>query len=297
MEEIGVIKLAFASHFNHLRVVKEGRFKYLFCRVASMDLQLVRPKTTCTIHGTPTGTIEVSSASDNHLNVPDAFDFAEKQSGRLQTIGEALVTRVAFYDADKKDKSGLDNSNDYQRTSTVGLSMKNDGSFKVDAPYVVAFAELDMNEASRKLVQDGYKANNADKELIIPVNDASICDLIAQAKDTGRIAPALANTPLKLTTTQTNGKSAYGQHPNMIAAFGNVELAELNARYLSERGYKEGYLWDFTAKDFKNLLEEKEDHSHVCAVGLGGGDYCNVVANVNFDDYGRARSVIHANKK
>ena len=260
-------------------------------------MKLIRPQPTYKIEGVPVyGSLEVSSGSKDNLTVPQAFEFAQKAGGRLQSLGEALAVRAAFYNDDKQTGSGLDGSNNYQRTRTVSLKVKNDGSFKVDAPYVTLFAELDNDDASRKLVQEGYDANNEGNNLVKPVKDGFICDLIAQAKDTGRIAPALAENPLKLSTVQKEGKSAYGQNQNVIAVFGNAELAEMNASYLSERDYKEGFIWDYTTKELENELEGKEDSAIVRAVGLGGVN-CSIIygvnANVNFVSYGRARSIVH----
>ena len=270
----------------------------------SMTTKLVRQ---CRIEDVPVyGILDVSSDSKEYLAVPQAFDFAQKAGGRLQSSGEALVVRVAFhndvqehseiYDTAEKQAAALDGSNNYQRTRTVSLKVKNDGSFNVDVPYVTLFAELDNDEASRALVQEGYDANSkGDNFLVKPVKDGFICDLIAQAKDTGRVAAALTERPLKLTTAQTKGKSAYGQNQNVIAIFGNTELTEMNASYLSERGYKEGFVWDYTTKELKDLLEIKEDSAIVCSVGLGGGDY--VISYVDavdvFNNYGRARGVVH----
>src|SRR3989344_7285241 len=264
---------------------------------------LIRPQSTYDLKEVSVyGALKVTSASPKRLTVPEAFDFAQEQSkllgvpAHLQTLGQALVTRVEFYNDNKTSKKGLDNSDHYQRTSTVSLRLKNDGSFKVDAPYVVAFADLPLDEKSRSLVQKGYDANSNGKELILPVKDAFICDLIAQAKDTGRVAPAHSEKSLVLATAQKGGKSAYGQNQNVIAVFGNAELAELNASYLSERGYKEGFIWDYTTKELENELEGKEDSAIVRAVGLGGVN-CSIIygvnANVNFVSYGRARSIVH----
>src|SRR3989344_4614824 len=259
--------------------------------------KLMRPQPTYRIEDVPVyGTLEVSSSSQDRLTVPQAFEFARKHDGRLQTIGEALAVRVAFYNDDKETKSGIDGSNNYQRTRTVSLKVKNDGSFNVDVPYVTLFAELDNDEASRALVQEGYDANSkGDNFLVKPVKDGFICDLIAQAKDTGRVAAALTERPLKLTTAQTKGKSAYGQNQNVIAIFGSAELGEMNAGYLSERGYKEGSVWDHTTKELESEFKGEEDSAIVCSVGLGGGDY--VISYVNavdvFNNYGRARGVVH----
>ena len=213
----------------------------------------------------------------------------------MQSLGEALAIRVAFYNDDKETGSGLDGSNSYQRTRTVSLKFKNDGSFNVDAPHVTAFAELDNDGASRYLIQEGDAANSAGKQLIKSVKDGLICDLIAHAKSAGRIVPALAKNPLKLPTYQNNGKSAYGQHPNVIALFGNTELAELSACYLSERcSYKEGVVWDYTSKDSEEALKGREDSALVQAVVLVGVDYDvgDVSANVDFSGSGRARAVV-----
>lgn len=260
-----------------------------------MAIELIPPKSTYTINGTPTGTIEVSSSSDKYLTVPQALDFAEKQGGRLQTIAKALVARIAFYEANKKNKSGLNDSDKYQITSTISLKVKNKG-FDVDAPYVTLFVDLPVDERSRALAQEGFDANNNGKELIKPVTDSFICELITQAKETGRVAPALTSNPLELKIAQVKGKSEYGQHQTPIAIFGSSELAELNANYLADRGYKFGKVWDFTAKKLEEVLG-KEDDALIRAVGLGGGDYVSIDdvragGSFNYGD-GRARSVVH----
>ena len=269
----------------------------------SMTTKLIRQ---CRIEDVPVyGILDVSSDSKDNLTVPQAFDFAQKAGGRLQTIGEALVVRVAFhndvkehpeiYDTAEKQAAALDGSNNYQRTRTVSLKVKNDGSFNVDAPYVTLFAELD-NDKARALVQEGYDANSkGDNFLVKPVKDGFICDLIAQAKDTGRVAAALTESPLKLATAQKDGKSAYGQNQNIIAVFGSAELGEMNAGYLSERGYKEGSVWDHTTKELESEFKGEEDSAIVCSVGLGGGDYVISYANAVdvFNNYGRARGVVH----
>jgi len=259
--------------------------------------KLIRPQPTYRIEDVPVyGTLEVSSSSQDRLTVPQAFEFARKHDGRLQTIGEALAVRVAFYNDDKETKSGIDGSADYQRTSTISLKLKNNGSFTVDAPYVCAFVDLEDNKHGRALLHEGYDANCKGNNLLKSVKDGFICDLIAQAKDTGRVASALAERPLKLATAQKGGKSAYGQHPNVIAVFGNTELTELNAHYLSERGYKEGFFLDYTTPELEDELKGKEDNVIVRSVGLGGDNYGNVGsvgAVVVFNYYGRARGVVH----
>lgn len=240
--------------------------------------------------------LQIGSSSKDCLNVPAAFDFAKEQSSRLQSLGEALVVRVAFHNDSKGSGSETDNSNDDQQTSTVSLKFENDGSFNIDAsrenPYVTVFVELDCSDADCKLWQEGYDANSKGKNLIKPVKDRFICDLIARAKEAGRVVPALMGTPLKLATAQVEGKSAYGQHPNVVAAFGNSELAELNASYLSERGYETGYLHDFTTQEIKMALKGKENNAIVQAVGLGGFGVF-IFACQYFSSKGYARGIIH----
>src|SRR3989344_2968011 len=258
--------------------------------INTLFMELICPKPTYVIKDAPLyETFEVTAASQNILNVLQAFDFAAEQArtlgkpALLQGIGEALVARVIFYECNKKSGSRLDKTDNYQKTSTVSLRLKNDGlfKFKVDSPYVVGFVELDNKERSRALVQEGYDANCKGKELIKPIKDAFICNLIARARDNNRFAPAIEENPLKLSTAQVKGKSEYGQHPNVVAVFGNVELGESNATYLKEQGYDNGFVYDFTTKEVENLLSGKEAHVHMRAVGLG---YVSNISNVDAND-------------
>ena len=267
-------------------------------------IELIRPEQLHTINSAIYGTLKVGFTSGERLNVLQSFDHAHEKGGKLQTLGHALVTRVAFYadvkkhpqkyDTPQKQKAGLDKTDEYQRTSTVNLKFKNDGSFDVDAPYLCASVDLEGNTDYRKLVQAGYDANRAGNELIIPIKDASISKLIARARESGRVAPTLLENQLKLATAQTEGKSVYGQDRRVIALFGSAELAELNASYLSERGYKTGYVWDLTTKDLEKMLRDKEDHTFVRSVGLGGGGYYDVdYIDANDEFVGWARPVVH----
>ena len=271
--------------------------------INTLFMELICPKPTYVIKDAPLyETFEVTAASQNILNVLQAFDFAAEQArtlgkpALLQGIGEALVARVIFYECNKKSGSRLDKTDNYQKTSTVSLRLKNDGlfKFKVDSPYVVGFVELDNKERSRALVQEGYDANCKGKELIKPIKDAFICNLIARARDNNRFAPAIEENPLKLSTAQVKGKSEYGQHPNVVAVFGSVKLGELNASYLNERGYDAGFVCDFTAKDLEVMLKGKEDSAHMRSVGLGYGCSINgIYAYDYFNKDGSTRAVVH----
>ncbi len=268
-----------------------------------------RPSLTHDIADVPVySSLKVSSSSD-WINMPRAMYFAVKEGERtglpmcLQTIGEALIARVSFqedvdkhpevFDTDKKRYTGLEHSHESQRTRTVSLKLRNNG-FDVNAPYVTLFVDLPVDEKSRKLVQAGYDANSQDKQLILPVKDSFICDLIARAKDTGRIAPAQTTKTLQLKLQKEKGKSQYGQHQTPTAIFGNTELAELNATYLKGRGYDFGKVWDYAQAELEEMLEEGQ--TLVRAVGLGGGDYGGidgVGSSGNFIGNGSARAVVH----
>ena len=145
-------------------------------------------------------------------------------------------------------------------------------------------------------MQEGYEANKNGKELIKPITDGFICDLIAQAKASDRIAPAQSVRELALSTKKIKGRSEYGQNPTTNAVFGSSELAELNAEYLVDRGYEFGRVWDWKAQELEKLLD-KEDNVIVRAVGLGDV-YWNYIYFVGAFVYfgsnsGRARSVVH----
>lgn len=273
-------------------------------------MKLVRQIPTCSLEDVPVyGSLRVSSSSD-WLNLPHAFDFAVEESKRtglpmhLQTIGEALAARVSFqedidkhsdvYDTVEKREAGLGHSHNYQRTSTVSLKLRNTG-FNVDVPYVTAFVDLPTGEKSRALVQAGYEASSKGELLVLPVKDSFICDLIARAKEAGRIAPAQTTKTLQLKLEKEKGKSEYGQHQTPTAIFGSAELAELNVTYLKAKGYDFGKVWDLTQKELEKML--KEDETLVRACGLGGGNYFgsfdDVYADSQLDDVGWARPVVH----
>ncbi len=271
-----------------------------------------RPSSTHDIADVPVYSSLKVSSSSGWVNVPQAFDFAAEEGKRaglpmhLQTIGETLVARVSFqedvdkhpemFDTDEKKEAGLDHSHEYQRTSTVSLKLRNNG-FNVDAPYVALFVDLPVDERSRALVQAGYDANSKGKELVLPVKDGFICDLIARAKETERIAPAQTTRTLQLKREKEKGKSKYGQHQTPVAIFGNTELAELNATYLKAKGYDSGKVWDYTQEELEKMI--KEDETLVRAVGLGD-DFDSVGnggANDGFVNSGRARSVAYGAQK
>jgi len=235
----------------------------------------------------------IKVAEPKLCNVPAAYAHAAKQGGRLPSLGEASLIRYALFKKNQQDKKGVARSNEYMRPSTIAFNFRNDGSFNIDDPYLTAFTELSTDAASLNLVQAGYDANSNGKEFIVPVKDALICNLIAKAKQEGRVIPALTASPLELATEKINEKSAYGQNKTLIAMFGKVELAELNASYLSERDRKTGKVHSFTQKQLEKLLKGKEDHVLVRPCGLGGGNYDGVNANDYFDSGGWAWPVVH----
>ena len=218
----------------------------------------------------------IKVAEPKLCDVPSAYAHVAKQRGRLPSLGEAILIRYALFKKDQQDGKGVARSNEYMRPSTTTLSFKNDGSFDIDAPYLSAFTELPTGNQTKELVKAGHTAHGKGKELIVPIKDTFICDLIAKAKAEGRVAPAQIANPLELATKKDNEKSAYGQDRTPIAMFGNAKLAELNASYLNKRNYNFGKVWNFTQQKLKGLLKGKEDHAVVRPVGLGGVIYVNI---------------------
>jgi len=254
-------------------------------------MRTVRPRLVFEFSKVPVyDSLHVRISSENPVSVPELFELAKKESGRPQSVGHALVTRVALHDKNEKDGLGTDASELYQKTGTISLSYLADGS------WVTGFVDLEGNEEDCNLVQAGYNANQRYEELIIAVKDRSICDLIQHAQNTNRVAQALTQNPTTLGTIKKNGKSAYGQYPYAKALFGSSKLAELNASYLHKNKNCEAKIYGPTAEDIARTLKGKEDSALVRAVGLGGDGFVGVYgvyADGDFYDGGWARSVVH----
>lgn len=243
------------------------------------------------------------------LNSPDAFVFARDDGGFLQSVGHAVVARVAFHkDAeDVAKKLALDGSQFcpeyrknaakalalnfthlYQKTSTVGIKYQDKTGWKA------AFMELPDEDASYELVKEGYNENCAKRELIKPCTDSLVARLLEQARDEKRVCDVLTNNPLKLGTS--GQRSAYGTHPYVIALFGNQEIAQLNAQHLhDDREIDEGCVWDFTASDLEKIM--KDGQALIRPVGLGADDSIYIkVLPPDYDGFlidGIARGVVN----
>ena len=259
-------------------------------------MELIRPRPVYGVRNAPVyGNLELTAGSQNRLTSPQAFEFAKEHGGKLQGLGHAIVARAVLYKDDKETKQGLDGSNEYQKTSTISLK------FKDGEKVVAAFIELDDDERSLALVQEGYTANNSGRELIKPLSDPLVSRLIEIARESGRICPALTKRLLELSTIQKKGKSDYGYNTVIVAAVGSPEVAELNAGYLQEHGYNNGFFWDFTTSELEEKLSGTKDHAIIRPVGLGGGSYVDVygidASYGNFGIVGRARGVVHGEQK
>src|SRR3989338_122400 len=237
------------------------------------------------------GDFSCSSSSLERLDAVQSFDFSRSSGMSLQSIAQSVLVRNSFFEDDKKSKSGLDFSDEYQRTCTVSLRF-----LKGDIFYV-AFAELDMSDASRNFLVQGlsYHSRTPFEEFFLPLNDSLVARLLKSAERSDRIIPVLDNNPLSLSL---NGE--YSTHPYSIAVFGSQDVARINSEYLLQREKNKGYFYDHTKKDLERLLKGKKDSALVRLVGLGGVvfiDINDVDVNFNFNDSGRARACTNVGKK
>ncbi|MBS3147417.1 hypothetical protein J4219_00870 [Candidatus Woesearchaeota archaeon] len=259
------------------------------------------------VFGTLEFTSDFPSRDGNDLNTAQAFETARHEARifqrdvQVQSLGHAIVARVAFYNDNKDSKKGWYRTNEPQKTSTVSLKFK-------DANEIfTAFIELGTDGQSLALVWEMYDAERHGRELLKPLDNPLVSRLVQIARDNKRICPAVDARPLKLSTSQKNGRSDYGQNPNIIAVIGNVELAELNAAYLQERGAEHGCLWTFTRASLENILARNDhefipaDHALIQPVGLGGINSHGHIGYVSIGAFGffsdaRARGVVGARK-
>ena len=177
------------------------------------------------------GTLKVSPSSSKRLNQLEALDFAKEQKGWLQSAGQALAIQLAFYETDQTRSAYelWNKSHHEQRTSTMSVKIKNDGSFGVQVKYVVFFAELEDNNQSDSLVADGLAENNCGRPLIKPINHPVVRDLIARARASGRTVPALADRTITLSSNEKYSELSHETHPRVVALFGNQKLPALQA--------------------------------------------------------------------
>jgi hypothetical protein len=249
-------------------------------------MKLIRPQNYFTVESSPVGDVRFSPSSSARLNSPQALDYARKHGMCLQSLGYAIVTRVALYNADKEDGQGVDHSDDYQKTITLSLKWKNNGRL------VGGFAELEDDDLSRKLVQDGYDLKRSGKELICSRDDPVVSKLVECARQ----CPVLKTRPLEFSTEQRGGKSVYGSNDTVVAATGSRAIAEFNAGYLLDKGCRIGCVLDFTEEDLEDLLRGNENGVVICPVGLGGdvfNDVNIIFADGSFSIDGRARGSAH----
>ena len=212
-----------------------------------------------------------TESSKESLIWPKAVKFAADRNSVLQSLREAIAFRV--------EANGQDDANRYQATRTnAAYFMKNGTAY-------VAFD--DTPDPAKNIViarvQEGYDANKAGKELLIPFEDKQLKDLLIRAEKADRIKK-LPNSNLELALPD--------YVKNDVVRALEQDLAEPNAQFLKEKGFEKGYVWLLNPDQVGKETDGKS--AIVRPVGLGGGNFGgidDVVACYDFVDGGRARGV------
>jgi hypothetical protein len=207
---------------------------------------------------------------------PKAVKFAADRNSVLQSLREAAALRI--------EANGQDDADRYQTTRTGAVYFVKNGTAYVafdDAPdpaqnIVIAH------------VQEGYDANKAGKEFLVPFKDKQLKDLLIRAEQADRIQKLpKSHLELALSDYVTNGV--------VQSLFGDV--AEPYAQFLNEKSFKKGYVWLLNPDQVGKETEGKS--AIVRPVGLGGVVYYDVDgvdADYCFNLNGRARGVRPAQK-
>ncbi len=227
------------------------------------------------------GETQFSPSSQTGVDVLRALVYARAQGMSLQSANIAIIVRDLFYEKNKQDNQGLDNSDLYQITRTIALSYKKDGKI------ITGFTELENDNETLKFLSEVCNDKPATEELLLPASNPYVAALIAHM----RVVPALDNQILTLSTKQKNGVSEYGSHPYVRAMIGDA--AERNAAYLSKLGMKTGTVRDKTQSELELL---QEGQVLLRAVTIGGGEYFKQSELFAIDSltsrYGKARAMI-----
>ncbi|VVB81221.1 Uncharacterised protein [uncultured archaeon] len=241
---------------------------------------------------TPVGEYGWTCGSTENMPLFKALPWAVSQGIPLHELDGAILIRAGLHEAQKRDPSvSLDGSNLYQIVNTLSVARRSKNG------WTISYCKLPNSEESVNLAEEGYNLNRNDKQLILPLENAVVREMIDEAQARGRVAPALDSSPLKLDL-----QSDYECNPHMIAAFGGKKhgknVAAVNATYLKDRNCDYGYLWQLTIADLDKILPKDdsraETHALIRRVGLGGVSCSGiisvgVVAGNYFSDGGRAR--------
>ncbi len=240
-----------------------------------MSIELTRKQSMCEVSGVPVyGKVCFTPGSKDSLNSPDAMEFPRQFGGFLQSLGHAIVARVAFYEDNEKTGSGLDGSDEYQKTGTAHIRYYDGKGWRS------AFMELPDEKASFGLVIAGYINHAKGKELVAPRSEPLVAKLIGLAEEAGRVRPVFKESLLRLSTKQNRGRSEYGSNLDVIACVGSAEIAELNASYSQRRKRDYGWLSNrFTASEVESELKGREDQALIRLVARGG-EFCHKIGNI-----------------
>lgn len=209
----------------------------------------------------------------------DAWDYARKKGGILQSLAEAVIRRMIL------SRQSPDGSDLYQITRTVNLK------FSDGLELYSAFAELPDDESSRELLTEGFNMPVREgigglQELLIPKSEKLVARLLNHA----RIQRARDSFEC--------GTSEYGSDDYVIALFGDVETAQRYGGYLHR--YGTGNIWDMDRDKISQELANRKDCVLVRPVGLGGRNYfgiSHIIANDMFCCSAYACPVISADKR
>lgn len=227
--------------------------------------------------------VEFTEHSYKWCTWPEAVEFAAEQGDGaiLQSAREAGAFRI---EAEGKHDADL-----YQATRNVALY------FKVGDKFYCAIDDIADPEQNIVIAraQDGFKSHSNKGAYLLPVNDSLVKGVLSRAEKTGRIVEA-TESPLELETKAVNGKSEFGQNDWNRAIW--LDVAELYAQMLNNRGYEIGRVWSLTPESLEEIGVDGNS-VEVRPVGLGVYDYynvCGVDAYCRFCYVGRSRGVRHA---
>jgi len=204
-----------------------------------------------------------TESSESDLNRVQAVQFAKDRNAVLQSMPEAAAFRI---EADKQFDADL-----YQVTRSAALYLIDHGK---------AYVGFDHDPEKSFILtktQEGYDANKAGKEYVLPKKNKTVKDALKRVK--------LSELPESNLELRLNGE--FAENPVVQGLLG--EIAQPYESFLKSKGKNTGYVYLLTPNTI--LKETQNEGVLIRPCGLGGVVFNYLVASNNFNYDSRARGV------